>query len=60
VEVSRNCTVRGGEPPEILVTKETRGTAAAFIAVTYPWYVAVLVPAEFVAIRVTVYVPGIV
>jgi hypothetical protein len=54
VEVSRNWTERGGDPEVILVTNETTGTEAALVTVTYPWKVAVLLPAEFAAMSVTV------
>jgi hypothetical protein len=54
VEVSRNWTENGGDPIVTLVTNETTGTAAALVAVMYPWYVMVLLPAEFAAISVTV------
>ena len=54
VEVSTNWTVSGTNPEVIFVTKETTGTDEAFVTVTYPALVNVLLPAVFVAIRVTV------
>jgi hypothetical protein len=54
VEESRNCTESGTDPDVTLETKDTAGTDAAFVAVMYPVFVRVSLPAEFVAIRVTV------
>jgi len=54
VEESKNWTERGTIPDETFVTKETTGTDAAFVAVIYPVFVKVLLPAEFDAISVTV------
>jgi hypothetical protein len=51
---SRNCMESGTDPEVTLVTNETTGTDAAFVAVMYPAFVIVLLPAEFVAISVTV------
>jgi hypothetical protein len=54
VEESRYCTESGTDPEVTLATKETAGTDAAFVTVTYPVLVRVSLPAEFVAIKVTV------
>jgi hypothetical protein len=54
VDESRNCTESGTDPEVTLATKETAGTDANFVTVMYPVFVRVSLPAEFVAIRVTV------
>jgi hypothetical protein len=60
VDESRNCTESGTDPEVTLATKATPGTDDAFVAVIYPVLVRVSLPAEFVAMSVTVYVPVVV
>jgi len=58
VEVSVNWTVRGLTPEVTFAVKEVMGIAAC--TVTYPAWEKVLLPAELVAVRVTVYEPTVV
>lgn len=55
--MSENCTVRGYVP---VVTSEVNDTTGEVIEVTVtePVLVVVLLPAEFVAVRLTEYVPA--
>jgi hypothetical protein len=57
VESSRNWTERGTVPAVALETRDATGACVYLLAVMNPVFVTVLLPAEFVAVRVTVYVP---
>ena len=54
VEESTNWTARGAGPEVTFETKAATGTEPGLLTVMYPLWVTVLLPAELVAVRVTV------
>jgi len=60
VEESTNWTCRGSEPLVTFATNAATGDVPDLSATIYPVSVSVSLPAEFVAVRVTVYVPALV
>jgi hypothetical protein len=57
LDVSMNCTDRGWLPEVTFDTNAATGLSATLFTVIYPAPVLVLLPSEFVAVRVTVNVP---
>jgi hypothetical protein len=58
--VSTNWTESGTVPEVTLATNAAAGAESVLLTVMYPVFVTVLLPAELVAVNVTVYVPALV
>lgn len=60
LEASTNWTFKGAYPDVIVDLNKGSGESVTLVAEIYPVWEMVLLPAELVAVRVTVYTPSVV